>query len=91
MSMTLERAAEIIDPAHREHYQSIELVNEACEIGRRAILKQIPRQVDITEDCCICQNCHFDMMGVYDFSDRDTKDPSYCPKCGQALDWGENR
>lgn len=35
--MTLERAAEILDPTHREHYESIEPVNEACEIGRKAI------------------------------------------------------
>lgn len=31
--MTLERAAEILDPDHRECYDTIETVNEACLIG----------------------------------------------------------
>lgn len=35
--MTNERAIEILDPEHREHYDSIETVNEACRIGMRAI------------------------------------------------------
>ena len=33
-----ERAMEILDPEHREHYDSIETVNEACRIGIQAIL-----------------------------------------------------
>ena len=41
--MPLERAAEILDPAHRESYESIEQVNEACRMGREAILLKIPR------------------------------------------------
>ena len=35
--MTNERAIEILDPEHREHYDSIETVNEACRIGMRGI------------------------------------------------------
>lgn len=35
--MTDERAMEILDPNHREHYESIEPVNEACRIGMNAI------------------------------------------------------
>ena len=35
--MTNERAIEILDPEHREHYESIEPVNEACRIGMNAI------------------------------------------------------
>ena len=35
--MTDERAMEILDPNHREHYESIEPVNEACRIGMKAI------------------------------------------------------
>ena len=35
--MTNERAIEILDPEHREHYESIEPVNEACRIGIAAI------------------------------------------------------
>lgn len=35
--MTDERAIEILSPEHREHYESIEPVNEACRIGIAAI------------------------------------------------------
>lgn len=35
--MTDERAMEILDPEHREHYESIEPVEEACCIGIKAI------------------------------------------------------
>ena len=35
--MTPERAIEILDPEHREHYESIEPVEEACRIGIKAI------------------------------------------------------
>lgn len=37
--MTDERAMEILDPNHREHYDSIEPVNQACLIGIKAIKK----------------------------------------------------
>ena len=35
--MTIERAIEILDPEHREHYESIEIVNEACRMGMKAL------------------------------------------------------
>lgn len=35
--MTIERAIEILDPEHREHYDSIEPVNEACRMGMNAL------------------------------------------------------
>ena len=35
--MTIERAIEILDPEHREHYDSIEPVNEACIMGMNAL------------------------------------------------------
>lgn len=28
--MTIERAIEILDPEHSEHYESIDIVKEAC-------------------------------------------------------------
>lgn len=37
--MTNERAAEILNPEHREQYDSIEAVNEACRIGMNAIIR----------------------------------------------------
>lgn len=35
--MTAERAMEILDPNHREHYESIKIVNEACRMGIQAL------------------------------------------------------
>lgn len=39
--MTIERAIEILDPEHREHYDSIEVVNEACRMGMQALKEQL--------------------------------------------------
>ena len=35
--MTIDRAIEILDPGHREHYESIDPVNEACRKGMEAL------------------------------------------------------
>lgn len=35
--MKTERAIEILNPEHREHYDSIETVNEACRMGMEAL------------------------------------------------------
>ena len=35
--LTVERAIEILDPTHREHYDSIDVVNEACKMGMEAL------------------------------------------------------
>ena len=35
--MTIDRAIEILDPEHREVYDSIEPVNEACRMGMEAL------------------------------------------------------
>ena len=37
--MNIERAIEILNPEHREHYESIEPVNEACRMGMDALKK----------------------------------------------------
>lgn len=37
MSMSTDRAIEILDPEHREHYDGIEEVNEACRMGMAAL------------------------------------------------------
>lgn len=38
--MTIDRAIEILSPDHREHYDSIEEVNEACRMGMEALERQ---------------------------------------------------
>lgn len=35
--MKIERAVEILDPEHREHYDDLEEVNEACRMGMAAL------------------------------------------------------
>ena len=61
---------------------------QAMQTCKSALEKQIPKKVELIDDCCLCPCCIFDMMGVYDFTDYNTKDPAFCPSCGQALDWG---
>lgn len=88
--MTLERAAEILDPEHREHYESIEVVNEACNIGREAIGKQIKKKPKLsTAKSTVCPNCGR-------FIDRHEQkhgniDIPCCKWCGQAIDWSDNK
>ena len=87
--MTTERAIEILDPTHREHYDSLETVNEACRMGMQALEKQIPKKPIFNWGAfhycptCIDINEHVS----YDYLvDKGTK---YCWRCGQALDWSE--
>lgn len=37
LTVKIERAIEILNPAHREHYESIDPVNEACRMGIAAL------------------------------------------------------
>lgn len=70
--MTIERAIEILDPNHREHYESIEPVNEACRMGMEALKRRKPTKLIKS---IYCSHCHVPAIG-YD----------YCPNCGQAID-----
>lgn len=38
--MTIDRAIEILDPEHREHYDGMDEVNEACRMGMEALKRQ---------------------------------------------------
>ena len=38
--MTIDRAIEILDPDHREHYENLDEVNEACRMGMEALKRQ---------------------------------------------------
>lgn len=35
--MTIDRAIEILDPEHRENYDGMDVVNEACRMGMEAL------------------------------------------------------
>ena len=37
MKIDIDRAIQILDPEHREHYESLEEVNEACRMGMEAL------------------------------------------------------
>lgn len=66
-----------------------EVIEEAIEIARQAIKKQIPKKLnhkttryviqglELSNDCIYCPLCN-------NFIDRIS---DYCPDCGQALDW----
>lgn len=93
--MTYEEAVADIKEALRHGCYAGDYIDpQALETALPALEKQIPKKVifkpdEGVPDCCICPRCGFDMMGVYDFTDSNTKDPSFCPDCGQALDWGD--
>ena len=54
--MTIERAIEILDPEHREVYDSIETVNEACRMGMDALKQQEERERE-TDICGQALEC----------------------------------
>ncbi|MFR5876338.1 MAG: hypothetical protein ACLUFN_07600 [Eubacterium sp.] len=95
--MTNERAIEILNPEHREHYPSIEPVNEACRMGMEALEYRIPKKpttdiinrgIDISgeydiDSNYICPNCK-SVVGVFENEEHWY---DFCPNCGQALDW----
>lgn len=51
--MTIDRAIEILDPEHREHYESIDPVIEACRMGMEALerTRWIPCSERMPEIC----------------------------------------
>ena len=88
--MTLERAAEILNPQHREHYDSLETVEEACRLGMEALEMRIPKKLilkpaNIMEGenlhCPVCNSIIIAIrrghrIGAYH---------KFCYNCGQAL------
>ena len=74
--MTIERAIEILDPEHREHYESIEPVEEACCMGMEALKRQLPMKPRCDIACPICGR-----VAIYENFWRD---------CGQAIDRSES-
>lgn len=51
--MKVERAIEILDPEHREHYDGMDEVNEACRMGMEALerTRWIPCSERLPEVC----------------------------------------
>ena len=80
--MNIERAIEILDPRHRETYESIDPINEACLMGMQALKKQVPAKPKITLHGTTGYNtkCSCPVCGSMVNSDN------YCRNCGQAID-----
>lgn len=87
--MTYERAAEILDPEHRETYESLEIVNEACRMGRAALFRRMPRSPhpDGDADILACPTCG---SGEYLYNE-DGNRCRFCGWCGQAIDWNAKK
>ena len=83
--MTYERAAEILDPEHRETYESLEIVDEACRMGREALFRRMPGSPHPDGDANIlaCPTCG---SGEYLYNE-DGNRCCFCGWCGQAIDW----
>ena len=74
--MTYERAIEILNPEHREHYESLDPVNEACRMGMEAL----KFQQSVT--CCAeCDKC-FSLADTDPMTPYTDEDKWYC----QSLD-----
>lgn len=83
--MEIERAFEILDPLHREHYESIEPVNEACRLARVALYKQMKGKPypDGDRGIVACPNCK---SGEYLYNEDGNRN-EYCGQCGKRVDW----
>lgn len=79
--MPVERAAEILDPKHRERYESLSVVEEACSMGHDALLLRIP--CSPYKNGFSCPNCGSSDY-LYGYFDKPNK---CCGNCGQAILW----
>jgi len=83
--MEIERAIEILDPEHREQYDSLATVQEACRMGMEALKKQRPvpfvrkgkKDHDLLE-YFLCGKCGMMLGG---------KSEGWCSYCGQKVKW----
>ena len=79
--MPVERAAEILDPKHRERYESLSVVEEARSMGHDALRLRIPRSP--YKNGFSCPNCGSSDY-LYGYFDKPNK---CCGNCGQAILW----
>lgn len=70
--MTIDRAIEILNPEHREHYNGMDEVNEACRMGMEALerTRLIPCSERLPESDKVWQK----YIVVYRYRYRDTWD-----------------
>ena len=82
--MMIDRAIEILDPDHREVYDSVEPINEACRMAVTIMKRLSPakpgNKVSDTPGAIplwYCAGCGF-YLGPND---------AFCSNCGKAVDW----
>lgn len=94
-TVKIERAIEILNPEHREHYESLVPVNTACRMGMEALEKQMPKK-PITDSThyagfeeFLCPSCKKRIISRLDGDWLAGRLQKYCDECGQALDWSD--
>ena len=76
--MTIDRACEILDSEHREHYESIDPVNEACRMAINALRAQEK------EPCEFCKSGYTSTgKSLAEYVSDD--EYNFCPICGRPL------
>lgn len=83
--MEIERAMEILNPEHKERYENLEPVIEACWMGRSALRNMLPLSPhpDGDEHTEACQGCG---SGEYLYNEDGNRN-RFCGQCGQAIEW----
>lgn len=85
--MNVQRAIEILNPAHREHYESIEPVEEACRMGIAALSYRVRKKPEYLParpaPALACKRCG----SVKHLHNADGAQNAFCGQCGQAIDW----
>ena len=90
--MTIDRAIEILNPEHRERYDSLETVKTACRMGMEALKLQKPVKPRIAWACGYTTKCRLAYCGMCGAGLRIAKGSrdNYCWRCGREVDWNEN-
>ena len=84
--MKIKRAMEILDPTHRERYDSLGIVEDACRMGITALKRNLPHMADIVADEDLlqisCPECGADLLEYIEAASDGYDGVVYCPICG---------
>ena len=92
--MDLNKAIEMIDEYLLEPNCIHKDWVECLRLCRKVLEKQIPKKPIITIDGFFNGQPIYDTWGCPNcgkVNETDFEDYEYCPICGQALDWGDNK
>ena len=87
--MTIDRAIEILNPEHRERYDSLETVKEACRMGMEALKAQKPVRPRIVRSDGYTTKRRWAYCGMCGAGLRiaNGSRDAYCWRCGREVDW----